>query len=55
MHVAMRMHDVLQNWNVFHGDTVFFRLSLDISPILKSLCLFVASIAFYSFVGERGI
>jgi len=50
MRVAVRMHDVLEKWIVFHGDKVFARLSLDIFLILKSLCLSIASIAFYSFV-----
>lgn len=55
MRVAVTMHDGLEKWIVVRGDAVFSRLSVDTSPILKSLCLSIASIAFYSFVGERGI
>jgi len=55
MCTGVTMHDGLGNWEGFHGDKVFFRLSLDMSLISTSLCLFIASIAFYSFLGERGI
>jgi len=38
--------------NYIHRDAVFSRLSSDTTWILKPLCLIIASIALYSFVGE---
>lgn len=38
-----------------HRDAVFSRLSLDTSPIRKSLCLSIESTVLSSFAGERSV
>jgi len=53
--LPIEMHNILKDWIESIEIQRYLMLSLDPCSISRALCLFIASIVFYNFTGERSV